>query len=50
MTSALTRSPYFQREFPRITGANVRLMPAVKGLFARVMFTVLPPAHAAPKS
>ena len=50
MTAALSHSPYFQREFPRITGANVRLMPAVKGLFARVMFTVLPPAHAAPKS
>jgi hypothetical protein len=45
MTSALSRSPYFEREFPRITGANVRLLPAVKGLFARVMFTVLPPAH-----
>jgi hypothetical protein len=45
MTAALAQSPYFQREFPRITGANVRLLPAVKGLFARLMFTVLPPSR-----
>lgn len=43
MKGLVEQSPYFHANFPKITGANVRLLPAVKGLFARVTMTLLPP-------
>jgi len=42
MTRLLEQSSYFHAHFPKVTGANVRLLPAVKGLFARVTMTLLP--------
>ena len=42
MTRLLEQSSYFHANFPKVTGANVRLLPAVKGLFARVTMTLLP--------
>ena len=42
MTRLLDQSPYFHANFPKVTGAGVRLLPAVKGLFARVTMTLLP--------
>jgi Tfp pilus assembly protein PilN len=41
-TARLRQSDYFQAEFPRITGATLRLMPAVKGLAARIVVTLYP--------
>jgi hypothetical protein len=43
LTEAIKQSPVFQAALPRITGANVRLLPAVKGLFARITVLCLPP-------
>ena len=42
ITDALRASPEFQREFARITGANVRLMPGMSGAMARLVFVCLP--------
>ena len=46
LTAALETSPYFQKQFPRITGSNVRLLPAIKGLAARIMVMCFPQAKA----
>jgi hypothetical protein len=46
LTDALGSSPYFQKQFPRITGSNVRLLPAVRGLAARIMVMCFPQARA----
>ena len=46
LTAALGTSPYFSKEFPRITGSNVRLLPAIKGLAARIMVMCFPQARA----
>lgn len=46
LTAALGASPYFQKQFPRITGSNVRLLPAIKGLAARIMVMCFPAAKA----
>jgi hypothetical protein len=43
LTDAIASSATFQGVLPRITGANVRLLPAVKGLFARITLLCLPP-------
>ena len=42
LTGALETSPYFHEQFPRITGSNVRLLPAVKGLAARITIMCFP--------
>jgi hypothetical protein len=44
MTELLEQSGYFHAHFPKVTGANVRLMPSVKGLSARISMTLLPAA------
>jgi hypothetical protein len=41
MTRLLEQSAYFRANFPKVTGANVRLLPAVKGLFVHVTMTLL---------
>jgi len=46
LTGALATSPYFLRQFPRITGSNVRLLPAIKGLAARITVMCFPQARA----
>jgi len=46
LTTALGTSPYFHAQFPRITGSNVRLLPAIKGLAARIMVLCFPQARA----
>ena len=42
-TAALNASPVFQAGLPRIAGANVHLLPAVKGVFARITIYCMPP-------
>jgi Tfp pilus assembly protein PilN len=42
ITDALRESPEFQRDFARVTGANVRLMPGMSGAMARLVFVCLP--------
>jgi hypothetical protein len=46
LTGALETSPYFHEQFPRITGSNVRLLPAVRGLAARIMVMCFPQTKA----
>jgi hypothetical protein len=46
LTAALETSPYFHEQFPRITGSNVRLLPAVRGLAARIMVMCFPATKA----
>ncbi|HZM00938.1 MAG TPA: hypothetical protein VFD43_11880, partial [Planctomycetota bacterium] len=46
ITDALAGSAYFRKQFPRITGSNVRLLPAVKGLAARITVMCFPQARA----
>ena len=46
LTTALETSPYFHKQFPRITGSNVRLLPAIKGLAARIIVLCFPQARA----
>jgi len=46
LTAALETSPYFHAQFPRITGSNVRLLPAIKGLAARIIVLCFPQARA----
>ena len=46
LTGALETSPYFKAQFPRITGSNVRLLPAVKGLSARITVLCFPQTKA----
>jgi hypothetical protein len=43
LSRAVAASPVFQAVLPRITGANVHLLPAVKGVFARVSLYCMPP-------
>lgn len=42
ITDALRSSEEFRTTFPRITGANVKMMPGPNGLYARMTFTCLP--------
>ena len=42
ITDAIRDSAPFQREFARVTGANVRLMPGMSGAMARLVFVCLP--------
>lgn len=46
LTLALETSPFFHEQFPRITGSNVRLLPAAKGLSARITVLCFPTAKA----
>lgn len=48
-TRLLEGSELLHRYLPRVSGANVRLLPAVKGLFARIMISCTPPEIAASK-
>ncbi len=43
LVASIKASPVFQAVLPRITGANVRLLPAVKGLSARITVYCMPP-------
>jgi len=43
LVASIQASPVFQAVLPRITGANVRLLPAVKGLSARITVYCMPP-------
>ncbi len=42
VTDRLRAAPVFMRNFPRITGANVKMMPGAAGTFARLSFVCLP--------
>jgi hypothetical protein len=43
LVASIKASPVFQKDLPRITGANVRLLPAVQGLAARITVYCMPP-------